>query len=69
MTDDDLERLLRAAVPPVETSGPGSDLWPTVARRLDAPPHWAWIDLGLVAAVGVALVMFPEWISLLAYHF
>jgi hypothetical protein len=30
---------------------------------------WAWIDLGLVAAVGTALAMFPEWISLLAYHF
>jgi len=69
MTDDDLERLLRAAVPPADASGPGSDLWPVVARRLDAPPQWAWIDLGLAAAVGAALVMFPEWISMLVYHF
>ena len=69
MTDDDLERLLRAAVPPVDASGPRSDLWPSLGRRLDAPPQWAWIDLGLVAAVGAALVRFPEWVSLLAYHF
>jgi hypothetical protein len=69
MTDDDLERLLRAAVPPVETSGPRSDLWPALGRRLDAPPQWAWIDLGLAAAVVAALVMFPDWVSLLVYHF
>ena len=69
MTDDDLERLIRAAIPPVDATGPESDLWPAVARRVNAPPPWAWIDLGLVAAVGAALAMFPEWISLLAYHF
>ena len=34
MTDDDLERLLRAAIPPVDATGPGSDLWPAVARRV-----------------------------------
>jgi hypothetical protein len=53
----------------VDATGPESDLWPAVARRVNAPPPWAWIDLGLVAAVGAALAMFPEWISLLAYHF
>jgi hypothetical protein len=39
-----------------------------VLERIDAPRGWGWLDLGLAAAVAVVLMLFPEWLSLLAYH-
>jgi len=69
MTDDEFERLVRAAISPVNPDNSRSDLWPALVTRLDAPRQWRWIDLGLAAAVLGALVLFPEWATLLAYHF
>jgi hypothetical protein len=69
MTDDELERLVRAAIPPVDAGEPRSDRWPALVARLDARRDWQWIDLGLAAAVVGALAVFPEWLTLLAYHF
>jgi hypothetical protein len=68
MTDDELERLVHAAISPVEANGPTSDGWPALVARLDARREWHWIDLGLAAAVLASLVLFPEWVTLLAYH-
>lgn len=69
MTDENrLEYLLRSALPPAPASGPSRDLWPLVVNRIQAPPRWSWIDAGLAAVVTIALLMFPEWILLLAYH-
>lgn len=68
MTDDELERLVRAAMSPVDPNEPRSDVWPALVTRLDAPRGWQWIDLGLAAAVLGALALFPEWATLLAYH-
>ena len=69
MTDDELERLVHAAMSPVDPNEPRSDVWPALVTRLDAPRDWQWIDLGLAAAVLGALVLFPEWATLLVYHF
>lgn len=69
MTDEALERLLRAAVPPAEGHAPDHDLWPRVAARFDAPVTWAWLDLGLSAALATLLLIFPECVSLLAHNF
>ena len=69
MTDDELERLVHAAMSPVDAHGPRSDLWPALVARVDARREWRWVDLGLAAAVLAALVRFPEWMTLLAYHF
>ena len=69
MTDSDrFEHLLRAALPPTVAGEPGHDLWTRVVGRLDAPPSWSWVDLGLAAIVAIMLSMFPEGLFLLAYH-
>ena len=68
MTDERLESLLRAAVPPSLDDGPRRDLWPVLARRFDDPPKWSYLDLSLAAAVVVVLAIFPEWLWLLVYH-
>ena len=66
--DDRLAPLLRAALPPADAAGPSRDLWPRVARGLEARVPVSWVDLALAAAVAVALLMHPAWLWLLAYH-
>jgi hypothetical protein len=69
MTDQDrLERLLRAAFPPPEARQPSRDLWPVILKRTGQPRAWSWLDLGMAAAVAAALLIFPDWLWLLAYH-
>jgi hypothetical protein len=68
MTDDELIRLLKAAVPPTSDQRPSRDLWPLVVDRVQAPAGGHWIDLGLAAGVILALLLFPEYVALLAYH-
>lgn len=69
MTEDwSLEDLLRAALPPVPAGRPSRDLWPAVLSRCQARPAWSWLDLGLAAGVAAGLLLFPEWLWLLAYH-
>ena len=68
MTDDRLKDMLRGALIRPEPAGPAGGLWTRVAARCDEPPPWSYVDLGLVAAAGAVLAMFPEWIWLLAYH-
>lgn len=69
MTDDVLERLLRAAVPPMEGHDVDRDIWTRVAARFEQRPRWAWLDVGLAAVLAMLLLMFPECLSLLAHHF
>ena len=68
MTDERLGELLRAALPPSAADDPSPDLWMPLASRLDRGPRWSSVDLGLAAAVAVTLLMFPEWLWVLAYH-
>ena len=68
MTDDHLEELLRAALPPTSDDGPSRDLWPLLATRVDRAARWTILDVSLAAAVAIALLVFPEWLWLLAYH-
>jgi hypothetical protein len=69
MIDDDaFEQVLRSALPPSSGEGPARDLWPSIVGRIDAPARWMWLDLGLAAAVTVLLLVFPEWLTVLAYH-
>ncbi len=69
MTDDErLGRLLRAALPPIEAGTTSRDLWPRVVSRCQAPVAWSWLDAGLAAAVVIVLLLFPNWLWLLAYH-
>ena len=70
MTDDaQILALLRAAVPPVVTVAPSPDIWLRVVERSRDRKQWSWVDLGLAAAIALALVMRPDLLLLLAYHF
>ena len=70
MTDDTrLVALLRSAVPPVVTAEPSPDMWLRIVKRSRERQQWSWIDLGLAAAAAIALVMRPDLLMLLAYHF
>ncbi|MBI1876603.1 MAG: hypothetical protein HYS05_22300 [Acidobacteria bacterium] len=60
---------MRSAVPPVVTAGPSRDLWPLVVKQSQERPEWSWLDVGLAAGVIIALLIWPELLMLLAYHF
>jgi hypothetical protein len=66
---DPFDDFVRAALPPIVPGDPARDLWPRVVHRIDAPPPWSWGDAGLAAIVALALLMFPEGLYLLAFHF
>jgi hypothetical protein len=68
MTDDELIRLLKAAVPATVERRPARDLWPLVVARVRVPARSYWLDIGLAAGVILALLLFPEYVPLLAYH-
>jgi hypothetical protein len=68
VTDERLEKLLRAALPPTQDVAARHDVWPSLAQRLDEKPRWSVLDVGLGAAAAVALLLFPEWLWLLVYH-
>jgi hypothetical protein len=68
MTDERLKKLLRTTLPPSAGEELVRDVWPRLASRLEQPPGWSYLDLGLAAAVCVALGAYPEWLWLLAYH-
>ena len=69
MTDDErLARLVRSALQPVAVRGPTRDCWPLIEDRCQAPVTWSWLDISMAAAVAIVLLMFPNWLWLLAYH-
>ena len=68
MTDDRLQELVRAAMPPVTDGGRARNVWPALVERLDRRTSWSLFDFGLAAAVAVALLVFPEWLWFLLYH-
>lgn len=69
MSDDErLRQLLGSAFPRIAEPDPSRDLWPAVANRIHAPARPSWLDISLAAAIAILLLMFPEWLLLLAYH-
>jgi hypothetical protein len=69
MIDDDrLQRLLRSALPRTTDQAPTRDLWPLVVQQIHAAVKWSWLDISVAAVIAILLVMFPEWLWLLAYH-
>jgi hypothetical protein len=68
MTDEKLIRLLKAAVPPTRERRPSRDLWPLAIDRVRGPVRGYWLDIGLAAGVILALLLFPEYVPLLACH-
>ena len=68
MTDERLSELIRASLAPSGSDGPAADVWPRIASRLEQPARWSYLDIGLAAAAAAALMVFPEWFWVLAYH-
>jgi hypothetical protein len=67
--DDDVKRLVKAALPPIENTDPRRDLWPELQRRLEAAPaRFAWLDWLLAAGAAAWLLFFPRAIPALLYH-
>jgi hypothetical protein len=69
-SEERLRRAIRSAIPPLAVGGPSRDLWPQVVRRL-APQRArvSRLDWALLAAVVAWLVVFPESVVVLLYHF
>jgi hypothetical protein len=68
MTDERLRELLQTAMPPVPPQDVRGDAWPRLRDRLEERPRWSMLDVSLAAAAAAALLLFPEWFWLLAYH-
>jgi hypothetical protein len=73
--EDEVKRLLRQALPPVEgDAGPGRDLWPAILRRLDAEsaaPAFsgcAVFDGALLAGLVGLAALFPASIPVFLYY-
>lgn len=66
--EERLERLLHEALPVRAVSGPSRDLWPEIVARAQAAERWSWLDLGIAAAVVLALLWRPGWLWLVLYH-
>ena len=70
MTNDArLHALLRSALPPVTPTGERPDRWPLVVARQHRRRRWPCADVVLAATAGLALLMRPDWLVLLAYYF
>lgn len=68
--DESLIRSLKQAMPPTEDLELARDLWPKMAARLDASPaRVPWFDWVLAAAALLAVLLFPESLFPLLYHF
>jgi hypothetical protein len=68
MTDEHLNELMRAVLPPSDDGAHARDVWPQLSARLERATELSYVDLGLAAAAAVAFLIFPEWLWLLAYH-
>lgn len=66
--DDQLQRLLRTALPPIDSSAPPRDLWFELNGRLESRPRWSLFDTALAAGIAVTLLLIPETLFLIALH-
>jgi hypothetical protein len=76
--EERMKKLLQQSLPPVDSDGPGRDLWPDVLRRLDArsnvtSPGWAWFnsawfDGALLAGVVALVAIYPAAIPVFLYY-
>ena len=65
--DARLERMVRAALPPMTPAAPSHDLWASIVAR-GGGRRPGWIDAAIAAMTVLALLRFPGSLWLLAYH-
>lgn len=72
MNEERLRSLLCSAFPKPSNDKPSRDLWPSVVRRIEAPPAWSSTDttvaVGVAVGVAITLAILPKALLLLAYH-
>ncbi len=69
MNEERLKELVKAALPPVERTEPGRDLWPAMRRRIDEQAmRVPVLDWALIAAVLVWIAIDPAGALTLLYH-
>ena len=68
MTNEDLRRVLKSAMPPTSDRRPSRDLWPAVAGRVHARPPSSRLDIGIAIVTFLMLCLFPRAALLIAYH-
>ena len=68
MTDEELIRMLKSAVPPTAGRGPSRELWPVVASRVQSRPPSSVFDIGIAILAVILLLLFPRAAWLIAYH-
>ena len=66
--EDDLRQWLQSALPPVGDERPSRDLWPLIVARGRARTEWSWFDISIAAIVATVLLLFPDWLWVLAFH-
>ena len=68
LTDRDLARSLRAALPLPDANRPPRDVWPSIVERTNHAARWSIVDWSAAAIIVVGLLLYPEWFWFLAYH-
>jgi len=67
-TDEDIQQILRRAMPPVKETELQRDLWGSMLRKLDERHLPAgWFDWALVGLLAFALLWFPQIFPVLLY--
>jgi len=68
VTDPELTRLLRGAVPPLGAEPPRRNLWTDVRARLDRGARRVpWLDWAIAAAAAAGFAALPELFPTLLY--
>jgi len=68
MNEKNLKELLRSALPPAARQGPARDLWPAIVQRIESPPSWSWLDIGILTAATIGILAFPSSLVLMALN-
>jgi hypothetical protein len=70
--DQEIRKLLKQAIAPMQETELRRDLWPQMLRKLDeqsAPvSSIPWFDWALAAILSAVLLLFPGTIPALLYH-
>jgi hypothetical protein len=67
---EEMSAILKDVYPRVDTEL-RRDLWPAMLRKMDATPiktPTPWYDWVLVGSLAAAVLVFPKFLLLVAYH-
>ena len=66
---NELQKLLKEALPPAHNEELRRDLWPALLQHMNARhPRANWLDWILLAGLGLSACFFPSVVLALLYH-